>query len=138
MRHDRLFSLHGGADPITGADRFTFGSYALSSGLTLIPVVVGAFALSEIFVRFASRDDPSAKIPEATLRFPKLGEWFKRLTELVRGSLIGSFIGALPGTGAAAAAFISYATAQSCLHAVTAWGRASRMASLLPSHPIMQ
>ncbi|WP_447044650.1 tripartite tricarboxylate transporter permease [Vreelandella sp. H-I2] len=101
-----------GSDPITGADRFTFGSYALSSGLTLIPVVVGAFALSEIFMRFASRDDPSAKIPEATLRFPKLDEWFKRLIELVRGSLIGSFIGALPGTGAAAAAFISYATAQ--------------------------
>ncbi|MEH6640371.1 tripartite tricarboxylate transporter permease [Vreelandella glaciei] len=101
-----------GSDPITGADRFTFGSYALSSGLTLIPVVVGAFALSEIFMRFATRDDPGAKIPEATLRFPKLGEWLKRLVELVRGSLIGSFIGALPGTGAAAAAFISYATAQ--------------------------
>ncbi|WP_148253128.1 tripartite tricarboxylate transporter permease [Aidingimonas lacisalsi] len=101
-----------GSDPITGGDRFTFGSYTLSSGFTLIPVVVGAFALSEVFVRFSSRNDPGATIPEAKLRFPGPGECFKRLIELIRGSFIGSFVGALPGTGAAAAAFMSYATAQ--------------------------
>ncbi|WP_110678616.1 tripartite tricarboxylate transporter permease [Salinicola sp. RZ23] len=101
-----------GSDPITGADRFTFGSYALSSGLDLIPVVVGAFALSEVFVRFSARDEEATIIPEARLRFPGLREIGRRLIELVRGSFIGSFVGALPGTGAAAAAFISYAAAQ--------------------------
>ncbi|MFC0338380.1 putative tricarboxylic transport membrane protein [Kushneria avicenniae] len=106
-----LFSMVG-SDPITGADRFTFGQYALSSGLTLIPVVVGAFALSEIFVRFASRDDEAARIPEARLTFPGLRDIGRRMVELLRGSFIGGFIGALPGTGAAAAAFISYASAQ--------------------------
>lgn len=106
-----FFSMVG-SDPITGADRFTFGNYSLSAGLTLIPVVVGAFALSEVFIRFADRDDEAAKIPEAKLRFPNLREIMRRMVELVRGSFIGSFIGALPGTGAAAAAFISYASAQ--------------------------
>lgn len=106
-----LFSMVG-SDPITGADRFTFGQYALSSGLTLIPVVVGAFALSEVFMRFASRDDEAARIPEARLKFPGLRDIGRRMIELLRGSFIGGFIGALPGTGAAAAAFISYAAAQ--------------------------
>lgn len=106
-----FFSMVG-SDPITGVDRFTFGQYALSSGLTLIPVVVGVFALSEVFIRFADRDDEAAQIPEAKLRFPTLPQIVHRLVELLRGSFIGSFIGALPGTGAAAAAFISYAAAQ--------------------------
>lgn len=106
-----VFSMVG-SDSITGADRFTFGSYALSSGFDLIPVVVGTFALSEVFVRLADRDDKAANIPEASLRFPHPREILRRLIELIRGSFIGSFIGALPGTGAATSAFISYAVAQ--------------------------
>src|SRR3546814_5555092 len=46
-----LFLAIVGADPITGALRFTFDSFALSAGIGLIPVIVGVFAFSEVFVR---------------------------------------------------------------------------------------
>ncbi|WP_136065129.1 tripartite tricarboxylate transporter permease [Modicisalibacter radicis] len=107
-----LFLSMVGSDPITGFGRFTAGSYALNSGISLIPVVIGAFALSELYMRCRDNNDNKTSIPEAHLKFPGIRSIFKRLTELLRGSLIGSLVGALPGVGAGPAAFMSYSAAQ--------------------------
>lgn len=102
-----------GSDPINGVMRFTFGSFALSAGISLIPALVGLFAFGEMFVRVADSWSSSQKKNfRVGFKLPPISEWFKRWRILLRGCLIGSFVGALPGTGAATAAFISYSEAK--------------------------
>ncbi len=108
-----LFLSAVGPDNMTGVSRFEFGIEPLSGGFSLISVLVGLFAMSEVFSRIAT--------PEATatdhltgvgFRIPSWREWRTRLRTLLRSSVIGTFIGVLPGTGATAATFIAYAEAK--------------------------
>ncbi|MGK7659788.1 MULTISPECIES: tripartite tricarboxylate transporter permease [unclassified Marinovum] len=103
-----------GVDPVTGDMRYTFGSFQLSAGIALIPVIVGVFAYSEMFLRVLdlNADKPAMDEMRVGFRLPPLGQWRMRLGMLLRGSMIGSFVGALPGTGAATAAFIAYSEAR--------------------------
>ncbi len=102
-----------GVDPVTGDMRFTFDSFQLTAGIGLIPVIIGLFAYSEMFLRVLEINDrkPEASHFSVGFRMPPWREWKTRLGMLLRGSVLGSFIGALPGTGAATAAFISYSEA---------------------------
>src|SRR5690606_24537545 len=100
-------------DPITGDLRFTFDIFELSAGIALVPAVVGLFAFSEMFVRAAQRWTPaSVDTFRVGFRVAPWREWWPRLGVLLRSCLIGSFVGALPGTGAATAAFIAYSEAK--------------------------
>lgn len=101
-----------GTDPVTGAARFTFGSQFLSAGFDLISVVIGLFALSEAFFRVATGDEATAEVAGARVRMPRLSDWRGRSGILAQSSVIGCLVGALPGTGAATASFISYAAAR--------------------------
>ena len=98
-----------GPDDLTGYTRFDFGIPALAGGLSLIPVLIGLFAFSEVFHRAAFYFD--AKPPDVTnvgFRLPPVAEVTIRASQFLRSSVIGTFIGILPGTGATAATFISY------------------------------
>jgi putative tricarboxylic transport membrane protein len=102
-----------GGDPITGEVRFTFGDYRLIAGFNLLAVVIGVFALSEVLTRAAAKLDSSAQMFDFKgIVLPKLSDWRGRLTGLSKSVAIGCGIGILPGTGAATAAFISYAEAR--------------------------
>jgi len=107
-----LFVALIGTDPVTGAARFTFGIEFLTAGLDLISVVIGLFALSEAFSRLALRRMGAPTVANARVMLPALRAWKGRVVNLFRSSFIGCLIGALPGTGAATAAFISYASAK--------------------------
>ena len=107
-----------GMDPMTGNARFTFGNINMLSGVSLIPALVGLFAISEIFVVFSdfirkkNIATGQAKIvnkKEARLTFK---EFISHWPTLLKSSAIGVFIGALPGSGAATASFISYSEAK--------------------------
>jgi putative tricarboxylic transport membrane protein len=76
-------------------------------------VLVGIFALTEVFTRLGEKPliIPSAS-QEKGFRFPPLTDWMLRKKTLIKSSLIGTFIGVLPGTGAATASFISYSEAK--------------------------
>lgn len=102
-----------GGDPITGEARFTFGQFQLISGFNLLAVVIGVFALSEVLIRASAKDeDGRSLVSFSGIVLPPLRAWRGRIWGLVKSVAIGNGIGILPGTGAATAAFISYAEAR--------------------------
>lgn len=103
-----------GQDPITGEMRFTFDTFALMSGIDLIPLVVGAFAISEILTRVdaISRLQKVNPIKCSRMILPGIKSFKGRWWQTIKSSAIGAGIGILPGAGATAAAFISYGEAQ--------------------------
>ncbi len=108
-----LFLAIVGPDNMTGASRFDFGIGPLSSGFSLISVLVGLFAMSEVFIRVAVREDMKMDhLTNIGLKIPSWSAWRSRIRTLLQSSVIGTFIGVLPGTGATAATFIAYAEAK--------------------------
>lgn len=105
-----IFLSTVGGDPIIGEFRFTFDMWQLYSGFNLLAVVIGVFALSEVFIRVSAK--PSTMSELVAFRgvvLPRLPQWRGRFRNLGKSVVIGNVIGVLPGTGAATAAFISYA-----------------------------
>jgi putative tricarboxylic transport membrane protein len=103
-----------GLDIITGVPRFTFGNPSLMQGLRLIPVLIGLFALPELFDPFLKKERvdyvPTTKtVNRIWMPFKDL---LKQIPTIVRSSLIGTFIGIIPGTGGAIAAFLAYDVAK--------------------------
>jgi putative tricarboxylic transport membrane protein len=100
-----------GLDNPAGFPRFTFGNAELAGGLTLIPIMIGMFAVSEI-LRSVSRIDEPWEMAQAKIGNVFRGMWTlsKRYPlPVVRGSVLGTAIGVLPGAGADIAAWMSYA-----------------------------
>jgi TctA family transporter len=90
--------------------RFTFGNTDLLGGVGLIPVMIGMFAVSEI-IRYVVDTQPQALIVQARIGNVFNGMWAlarKYPKQIVRGSVLGTVVGALPGAGADIAAWISY------------------------------
>ena len=106
-----LFLATIGLDPMTGDMRFDFGYFPLTAGINLIAVLMGVFAIGEVLYQFSvpSASNADVKVVSSGLRFPPLKMWIERRVTLIKACLIGSFIGILPGTGGAMAAFITYA-----------------------------
>jgi putative tricarboxylic transport membrane protein len=91
--------------------RFTFGSIDLMSGVQLIPMMIGMFAVSEV-LRYAVSTDRPLDPPQQTIAGIFRGQGKLILTypvQTLRGSVVGTLIGALPGAGADIAAWIAYA-----------------------------
>lgn len=103
-----------GIDPAAGYPRFTFGSVELLQGVSFIPAMIGMFAISEL-LRGAITVDAAGQVLAAKVGniFRGVGGVFRRYWKnFLRGSLIGTAIGALPGAGADIAAWISYAVSK--------------------------
>ncbi len=108
-----LFLATIGVDHVTGDMRFTFGSFEMTAGISLIPAIVGLFALSEVFIRASESTRVKAVIAHNVgFRLPPFSDWVPRLWLLLKSCVLGSFIGTLPGTGAATASFIAYSEAK--------------------------
>jgi TctA family transporter len=91
--------------------RFTFGSADLLAGVGLIPLMIGAFAVSEI-IRYVVRTEGEPLIVDQPIGNVFKGMWalaVKYPVQILRGSTLGTLIGALPGAGADIAAWMSYA-----------------------------
>ena len=102
-----------GTDPFTGYDRFTFGQPSLMGGIRLVALLVGLFAISEMFVQLEKGGlDRKPKIKIFKPSFKAVPVVLKNFVTLIRSSMIGTFIGAVPGTGGVASSFVSYAMAK--------------------------
>lgn len=101
-----------GIDPISGVSRFTFGVDALYDGFSLIPALIGLFALSVVFTAFEKGKLSKRMIEKVGGSFPTIAESWKVRMTIVRSSVLGTVIGIFPGAGATIASFISYNIAQ--------------------------
>ncbi|GGB31918.1 C4-dicarboxylate ABC transporter permease [Virgibacillus dakarensis] len=99
-----------GLDPIGGLPRFSFGNNYLMGGINLIPALIGLFAISEIIKKsqtaHINKKDQISNVEKTVTSFKTLIRRFKKT--MLKSSAIGTFIGAIPGTGPAIAAFLSY------------------------------
>ena len=100
-----------GSDPMTGFARFSFGVPDLASGLGAVPVLIGLFAIPEIMRK--SRGNTNERF---TADYKKITMFDRDTLRAVgptigRSGLIGTFIGILPGAGAATAAILGYSQA---------------------------
>ncbi|MFY9238082.1 MAG: tripartite tricarboxylate transporter permease [Roseovarius sp.] len=103
-----------GVDELSGANRFTFDNFALSAGFHVVPILIGLFALSEVFIT-AGKGIPKATGPiiSAGFKVAPFREWWAMKRTVLRSSVLGTFLGVLPGVGATAASLIGYAQAKS-------------------------
>lgn len=101
-----------GLDPISALPRYTGGSMNLFEGLDFSIVAVGLFGLTAIFTSLeANVDKPVAKYTFASL-LPRMSDAVQTRWQLLQGSVLGFFVGVLPGVGASAATMLSYALAK--------------------------
>lgn len=106
-----------GIDPVGGMARFTFGNRMLRSGFRQVPVLMGFFVVSEILSSLSEIKDKyvfaANGLSKVTLKplFEK-GEKKETVKNLASASVIGTFLGILPGVGGATANFITYDVAK--------------------------
>ena len=106
-----------GANQFSGDTRFTFGSDYLWDGIPLVPALTGLFAISqmiELALKGGSVADDDSMAEASAMKITGVGQGmlavFKHWPVLLRGSIIGTVIGAIPGLGGTVAAFLSYSS----------------------------
>jgi putative tricarboxylic transport membrane protein len=100
-----------GQDPQAGIARFTFDSLYLWNGLDLVPVLIGIFAIPEIIDLALRGTSIAGDMPKGRLNqgaFEGVKDTFRHFGLTIRCSLIGTFIGIMPGLGGAVAQWLAY------------------------------
>ncbi len=101
-----------GAERATGIERFMFGNYELYEGLSFVPVFIGLFALSELFVQSRLVNKVADTVAMKAVRLPSREDYRRIWKTVLRSCGIGTFIGVLPAEGATVASMIGYAEAR--------------------------
>lgn len=101
-----------GRDPLSAVTRFDLGFIELRAGIETVPVVIGLLAVSELFRSLRQSFRWDALSTNFSAKFPSWPELRRVTPSIMIGTGIGSFIGAIPGLGGAAAAVISYQQAR--------------------------
>lgn len=99
-----------GMDAITGVYRFTFNSVGLSDGIAFTTLVIGLFSVSEILLLLERTTIGQVALKQGKRSLFNLKEFFFSLTAIIRSSVIGFFLGILPGAGATVASAMAYTT----------------------------
>ena len=97
-----------GLDPMLSTPRFTFGMVYLFSGISMMVVMIGLFAISEVLIQAEHKGKESAAYIPVSRGGVTWEELKSCLTTILRGSLIGLGIGAIPGIGATPSSFLTY------------------------------
>ena len=110
-----LFISTIGIDPINGAERFTFGQPLLMNGIGYIPIMIGTFAIAEVYKNIGKIEgaEPGHSLgnQRVSLEIVRLRELIRMWVTLVKSSLIGTVIGIIPAAGGAIASLVSYGEA---------------------------
>lgn len=115
-----------GTDPILGTDRFTFGRLELLDGVNIVILLVGLYALPPVIdlletpLAAAGASGDRLRTESFFRAVPKMLRYWKTW---IRSSLIGIWIGILPGAGGSMAAFLSYNEARRVSKTPETWGK---------------
>ena len=126
-----LLAASIGADPEHYTPRLIFGYYEVYDGLPLASVAIGMLAISEIIRRLSQMRghvQPAIIIDETGNKDDRrvtFAEYWGCRFAMLRGAMIGTVLGALPGIGSTAAAFMSYATAKASSKDPESFGKGS-------------
>lgn len=99
-----------GTDVTSGAQRFTFGQAELMDGINLVALAMGLFGVAEVIANIRTADT-HGRPDRVSLRqmMPRAADLRAMPGPILRGTTLGSFFGALPGTGSTISSFLSYA-----------------------------
>ncbi|MGI9402439.1 MAG: tripartite tricarboxylate transporter permease [Rhizobiaceae bacterium] len=100
-----------GTDPLGGVERFTFGLFELKSGIPLLPMLIGVFAIPEI-VTAVMRNNKVLKLASLVGERLSMAELKRCFRTICRSTAIGAAIGIVPGLGQVVAAMMGYAAAK--------------------------
>jgi len=97
-----------GTDLVTGKVRFAYGFDVLYDGFSMAPMAMGLFGISEVLNNLDSEERLIFKTSVRNV-LPNLQDWKRSAFPIARGSILGFFLGLIPGGGALIASFVSYA-----------------------------
>ncbi len=98
-----------GMDQITAQPRLTFDRLELLDGVGLVPIVMGLFGVAEILSNLEQELKRELIRANIGSLWPSLADWAASKWAILRGTVLGFFLGILPGGGAVIASFASYA-----------------------------
>jgi putative tricarboxylic transport membrane protein len=98
-----------GIDQINATPRLTFGRLELLDGVGLVPVIMGLFGVTEILSNLEREHQREVVKTEIGPLMPTREDWRMSAMPLARGTVLGFFLGILPGGGAVISSFASYA-----------------------------
>jgi len=115
-----------GSSQATGELRLTFGFSALNSGFQLLPVLIGLFAVNQLLREILSLRSPVERItPDRSGLFLTLAQWKAQAGNMLRSSVIGTWVGILPGIGANIGSVMAYTAAKSMSKKPEEFGKGS-------------
>ena len=102
-----------GVDPMSGFARFTLGLDALAAGVPFLTVLIGIFAVSQLLteIEVKKEEEMTKKIISKNLHFEAIKALkivIKQPINLIRSTLLGTLIGAIPGAGASISNILAY------------------------------
>ena len=98
-----------GMDSISGTQRLTFGILELTDGIGFIPAVMGLFGVSEIFMNVERAVVTTLVTEKVKNLLPDLQDWKESFWPIIRGTVLGFFMGVLPGPAPVISTYSSYA-----------------------------
>jgi TctA family transporter len=97
-----------GTDVNSGTARYSFDIPQLTDGLGFVSVAMGMFGFAEIIVNLEQKEHRETFLKEITKLWPTMADFKRMVPPILRGTVLGSFLGILPGGGASLAAFGAY------------------------------
>ena len=115
-----------GVDPASGMPRLTFDWYMLNGGLQLLPVLIGTFAVSQVIKDALDIHlVPERAEVDSKGVLMSLGDLKRHFVNIIRSSLIGTWIGILPGIGASIGSVVAYTAAKNLSSTPEEFGKGS-------------
>ncbi|MGJ8571947.1 MAG: tripartite tricarboxylate transporter permease [Hoeflea sp.] len=100
-----------GTDPLGGVERFTFGLFDLKSGIPLLPMLIGVFAIPEV-ASVVMRNEKAKQLSALMGERLSRTEFARCFRTICRSTVIGTGIGIVPGLGQVVAAMMGYSAAK--------------------------
>jgi len=115
-----------GVDPSAGQPRLTWDWYQLNSGLKLLPVLIGVFAVSQILKELVDLGRPVERMGGTREGlWMTLGDYRRHWFNLLRSSVLGTWVGLLPGVGASVGSVVAYTVAKNTSRQPEEFGKGS-------------